>query len=257
MRDQIRTLAVLQPGYLPWLGFFDQLSRSDVFVFYDDVQYDKNGWRNRNRIKTPTGPHWLTVPVNVTHLGQRICDVEIENRSSWGKKHLGSIRQFYAKTPHFKTYFPVLEDLLQRKWDKIVDLDLVLIEQFMIWFEIKTEIHRSSALDVKGERNERLLNFCLRFDANRYLSGNAAQDYLDVDLFDKNGIEVCWQSYEHPVYPQGAGEFIPYLSALDLLLHCGPSSAEVIKNTANRQVTSSDHKTKEPSLLAHTNRVTN
>ncbi len=228
-----KTLAVLQPGYLPWLGFFDQLARSDVFVFYDDVQYDKNGWRNRNRIKTPAGPHWLTVPVNVKHLGQRICDVEIENRSNWSKKHLGSIRQYYGKAPYFKDYFPAIESLLEQQWEKIIDLDLALIDQFVQWFGIDTEFYRSSQLNVQGERNERLLNLCLRFGAERYLSGNAAQDYLDVDLFKSSGVEVCWQNYQHPVYPQILGDFIPYLSALDLLLNCGKESAEIIKTAAS------------------------
>src|SRR5437763_192566 len=112
-----RTLVVLQPGYLPWLGFFDQLRRSDVVVYYDDVQYDKHGWRNRNRIKAPSGPQWLTVPVRHAGLGwPRIADVEIEPDTPWARKHLGTIQQYYARAPFTPRYLPELADVLQRQW---------------------------------------------------------------------------------------------------------------------------------------------
>src|SRR5438105_15591658 len=111
------TLAVLQPGYLPWLGFYDQVRRADVFIYYDDVQFDKHGWRNRNRVKSPTGPHWLTVPVRHTGLGwQRVLDVEIDTKMPWVRKHLGSIKQFYARAPYLERYLPELAELLQRPW---------------------------------------------------------------------------------------------------------------------------------------------
>jgi hypothetical protein len=222
-----RTLAVLQPGYLPWLGFFDQLRRSDVFVLYDDVQYDKNGWRNRNRIKSPKGPHWLTVPVRVS-LGQRILDVEIDNRQTWARKHLGTIEQFYKKAPFFGTYFPALEATLTRTWDKLVDLDAALISQMASWLGIETEIVRCSELGVDGDRNLRLLNLCKHFKAERYLSGNAAQCYLDSELFGSNHIEVAWQDYQHPIYQQQYEGFEPYLSALDLLFNCGDNSKTIL-----------------------------
>ena len=123
------TLVILQPGYLPWLGFFDQMRRSDVFVYYDDVQYDKHGWRNRNRIKTPSGPQWLTVPVRHSGLGSpRIVDVEIDSRTPWVRKHLASIRQAYAAAPFLRQYMPELEELLQRRWERLVDLDLAVAE---------------------------------------------------------------------------------------------------------------------------------
>src|SRR6058998_3901315 len=118
-----RTLAVLQPGYLPWLGFFDQMRRADVFVYYDDVQFDKHGWRNRNRIKSPAGPHWLSVPVRHHGLGQpSILEVEIEPGTPWARKHVGTLRQFYARAPYVKNYLPALEELLMRPWTHIVDL---------------------------------------------------------------------------------------------------------------------------------------
>jgi WbqC-like protein len=225
----VTTLAVLQPGYLPWLGFFDQLMRSDVFVMYDDVQFDKHGWRNRNRVKSPQGPVWLTVPVLHKGLGwQKILDVKVNNETAWGRKHLATIRQLYARAPHLDRYVGVLEAMLSRSWEFLVDLDLALIQQMAAWLGVTTKIVRSSELPVDGDRSSRLLHFCQHFGAQRYLSGSAARDYLDVPLFESNGIAVDWQDYRHPVYPQQHGEFVPYLSAIDLLFNCGEESARVL-----------------------------
>jgi hypothetical protein len=223
-----RTLVVLQPGYLPWLGFFDQMRRSDIFVFYDDVQFDKHGWRNRNRIKSPAGQHWLTVPVRREGLGQRILEVEIDNRTAWARKHLGTIRQFYAGAPYLDRYWSELSALLQRRWELLVDLDIAVAELMCGWLGLRRPTARSSELKIGGERSQRLLNLCLHFGASRYLSGDAARNYLDVDLFARHGIEVEWQEYRHPVYKQQHGEFVPYLSALDLLLNCGDESAAIL-----------------------------
>jgi hypothetical protein len=126
--SQSKVIVVLQPGYLPWLGFFDQMRRADIFVYYDDVQFDKHGWRNRNRIKSPDGAHWLTVPVRRARLDQRILDVEIDNRAAWARKHVGSIRQFYASAPFLDRYLPELAALLERRWKLIVDLDLAVAQ---------------------------------------------------------------------------------------------------------------------------------
>ena len=221
---------MLQPGYLPWLGFFDQLQRSDCFIFYDDVQYDKNGWRNRNRIKSTTGePHWLTVPVRVHSLTQRLIETEIDNRAPWPRKHVGTLRQFYAKAPHLNRYLPELENLLLgRNWELLCDLDLAVIKLMCQWLGLERETMRSSELLITGDGSERLVNFCLQVGANHYLSGNAAQEYLDVELFARHGIEVEWQNYKHPTYPQQHGAFVPFLSALDLLFNCGDESAKII-----------------------------
>jgi hypothetical protein len=225
-----RTLAVLQPGYLPWLGFFDQMRRADVFIYYDDVQYDKNGWRNRNRIKSPGGqPHWLTVPVRVNSLSQLILETEIDNRTAWARKHAGTIKQFYARAPHLKRYLPELEELLMGKlWESLLELDMAVVGLMCRWMGLQRQVERSSELGIKGERSERLLNMCLHVGANRYLSGNAAQSYLDVSLFERHGIEVHWQDYRHPTYRQQHGEFVPFLSAIDLLLNCGDDSLNII-----------------------------
>jgi hypothetical protein len=223
------TVVVLQPGYLPWLGFFDQMRRCDVFVYYDDAQFDKNGWRNRNRIQTAQGPLWLTVPVLQSgRMGQRLCEVEIEHTQPWGAKHLRAIQQSYAKAPYLSAYFPGLEALLKRDWRLLVDLDLAAVELMCRWFGLERRTLRASTLGIGGGRSERLLSICRYLGATRYLSGSAAKDYLDVGLFADAGIGVVWQDYSHPIYPQLHNPFVPFMSALDLLLNVGPGSLAVV-----------------------------
>lgn len=227
----MKTLVVLQPGYLPWLGFFDQMRRADIFVYYDDVQYDKHGWRNRNRIKSSAGPQWLTVPVRHRGLGQpRILDVEIDPRTPWARKHFGSLRQLYARAPCAKQYLPELEELLMRPWERLVDLDLAVVAAMAQWLGLTPAIVRSSELGVNGEQSERLLRLCQHLGATRYLSGSAARDYLDVALFEQHGVQVAWQDYRHPEYLQQYGAFVPYLSAIDLLLNCGDESRAILES---------------------------
>jgi len=225
-------VAVLQPGYLPWLGFFDQMLRADVFVFYDDVPFDKHGWRNRNRVKSRMGPQWLTVPVRMGgKLGERIFDVQIDNNQPWGRKHIATLRQLYAGAAFKEKYLPALVEELSRPWDRIADLAIALTRMMASWLDIETPTYRSSELGVPGDRNTRLINICRHFGADRYLSGNAAQDYLDVAGFADEGIAVEWQNFQHPEYPQQYGEFVPFLSAIDLLLNCGPDSPALLKNS--------------------------
>ena len=229
------TVVVLQPGYLPWLGFFDQLRRCDIFVIYDDVQFDKHGWRNRNRIKSPSGPYWLTVPVRVNGLSQRILDVEIDNRIPWARKHVGTLEQFYAKAVYRDRYLPELAELLHRHWTSIADLDIAVTNLMCGWLGLHRRFACASELKIEGERSERLLNLCLHFGASRYLSGDSAKNYLDVKPFIENGIDVEWQNYQHPVYEQQHPEFVPYLSALDLILNCGDESLAIIRSGAPRE----------------------
>lgn len=211
------------------MGFFDQLIRSDVFVYYDDVQFDKHGWRNRNRIKSPNGPHWLTVPVmNKGKFGQTNLEVEIDNRQPWAHKHVATIKQFYGRAPYLNMYLPRLEELLCSGWSNLVDLDVAVVELMCEWLHVKRRIVRSSELDISGAKSERLLKICQHFGASNYISGDSAMDYLDIDLFTANSVSVEWQKFKHPVYPQLFGVFIPYLSTLDLLLNVGEQGYELL-----------------------------
>jgi len=226
-----KTIVVLQPGYLPWLGFFDQMRHSDIFVYYDDVKFDKHGWRNRNRIKAPAGPQWLTVPVLHHGKGQPlILETLIDTRSGWPRKHVETIRQCYARAPYVKQYLPQLGELLNRSWTHIADLDIAVTSLMAGWLKLTPNVVRASELRIGGAQTERLINFCLHFGAQRYFSGSAARDYLDVGEFERRGIEVIWQDYHHPVYRQLHEPFVPYLSAIDLLLNYGDDSAQILEN---------------------------
>jgi hypothetical protein len=230
------TVVVLQPGYLPWLGFFDQMRRADVFVYYDDVQYDTHGWRNRNRIKTQHGPLWLTVPVRHSGLSKpRILDVAIDARTNWARKHVASIRQAYAAAPFARQYVAALEAVLMESWERLVDLDLAVVLLLAEWLAARPRIERASTLGIGGGQTERLVNICRGLGATRYLTGSAARTYLDVALFERNGIAVEWQDFAHPVYPQLHGAFVPYLSAVDLILNCGEQSRAVLEGASRLQ----------------------
>ena len=223
------TLVVLQPGYLPWIGYFDLLQKADVFVHYDDVQFDKHGWRNRNRLKGSRGAVWLTVPVRHSgRAGQKILEVEIDDRQNWQRKHLATVRQLYARAPYLDSIFPNLTDILDRPWRRLVELDLAVVDWLARELGITTLRYQASELNICGDRNERLLNLCRHFGATTYLSGNAARDYLDVPQFSANGIRVVWHDYAHPAYGQQHGEFVSHLSLLDLILNVGPNSLAVL-----------------------------
>jgi hypothetical protein len=229
-------IAVLQPGYLPWLGFFDQELSVDTFVLYDDVQYDRRGWRNRNRIKSPDGPVWLTVPVEQKGKYEQIIrDVKIDNDRPWKKKHLGSIESFYKKSPYFDTLFPELSDIIGRDWEYLWELDFELIKWMNRVIGVGTPIKLASELHVTGEKSERLLAICHALKADEYYTGAAARHYLDIALFNaswevEGGIAVYFQEYVHPVYPQLYGGFVSHLSALDLLMIAAPQAKEIIRS---------------------------
>ncbi len=224
------TVAILQPGYLPWLGFFDQMARADVFVYYDDVQYDKHGWRNRNRIKVPGGAAWLTVPVLHKGLDKpRIDEILVDDSRDWKRKHLMTLRQAYARAPAAGTCLAELEALLAGEWRLLAELDIAVAALMCGWLGIRTRTVRSSQLGIGGGRSERLLNICRHFDATTYFSGASARDYLDTGLFEAQGVRVEWQAYEHPVYSQQHGPFLPCLSALDLVLNEGTRSADLFR----------------------------
>jgi hypothetical protein len=223
-------IGILQPGYLPWLGFFEQMYRSDVFVIYDDVQYDKEGWRNRNRIKTANGIQWLTVPVLLKGSdSQMIFDVKIDNKTNWRKKHLTAIRQNYSKAPCFKDYIGIFEDAYARDWDLLVALDMYFIQTLAECLGMgHKNIVRSSSLDIRGGRIERLIKICEFFGADVFYEGASGKNYIDEIEFLAKGVNVEFQNYRHPVYRQLYGNFIPCLSVIDLLFNHGTESLKII-----------------------------
>lgn len=230
-------IGILQPGYLPWLGFFEQLHRSDIFVIYDDVQYDKGSWRNRNRIKTANGVQWLTVPVRL-NFGNRtlVHEVAIENAINWRKKHAESIRQNYSKSPFFTCYWPLFEEAFDRQWALLIDLDIFFIERLAACLGLAGHrIIRSSTLNITGDRIGRLLAICSHFNANVFYEGAAGRNYINDRKFTDQGITVQYQHYNHPTYTQLYGKFVPYLSVIDLLFNHGEQSREIILSANTRR----------------------
>jgi hypothetical protein len=222
-------VVILQPSYVPWLGYFDQLYKSDVFVIYDDVQFDKHGWRNRNRIKTAKGPQWLTVPVLTHGLGKPTNrDVRITPNDPWRRKHLQALRTHYAKAPAFADVFPPIEDWLSKEWEYLWELDLAGLRLVCDMLGLRREIRLSSEMRVDGEQTERLVRICQALGATAYLSGDAARAYLDETLFAAAGIRLEYHGYHHPTYAQLYADFISHLSIIDLLMNHGARSLEIL-----------------------------
>lgn len=225
-----RTAVILQPSYLPWLGYFAQFHRCDVFVVYDDVQYDKHSWRNRNRIKTPNGALWLTVPVLTRGQDKPSNrEVKIDNATAWRRKHLQTIQQYYGKAPYFNDYVDLFARVYAREWTFLIDLNIELFHQLCAVLGLQRQIVLSSELNVKGDPVERLIDICKTLHCTHFFEGAAGRDYIDTERFVAAGIELEFQDYKHPTYNQLHGEFVPYLSVVDLLFNKGKESLEVLK----------------------------
>lgn len=221
---------ILQPSYLPWLGYLDQYAWCDRFVLYDDVQYDKGGWRNRNRILSAQGPVWLSVPVVVKGFPP-IRDVRVDTGRAWRRKHLESIRQCYGGAPFFDWLFPDLVAYYAQEQRFLLDWNVTGLRMLTGRLGMPWKGVLSSELGVAGRRTDRLVAICSLLGATNYLTGDAARAYLDEAAFTVQGITVHWHGYKHPVYPQRSQSFTPFLSVLDLMFCSGPSSLEILWRT--------------------------
>ncbi len=223
-------VSMLQPGYLPWLGFFEQVYRCDIFVIYDDAQYTKGDWRNRNRIKTAGGAKWLTVPVKKDSQYKPINKVKIDNSTNWGKKHLNLIEYNYHKSLYYKNYIDIFKHAYSLKWKYLAVLDAFFIMGLMISLKINTPLVASSSLNVEGKGTEKLINICKELGADTFYEGAAGRNYINNKDFTDNGIEIIYQDYKHPVYKQQYGDFVSHLSIIDLLFNCGKESLSILLN---------------------------
>jgi len=221
-------VSIHQPHYLPWLRYFEKMARADVFILLDTVQFSKNGWQNRNKIKTPNGPVLLTVPVHA-HLDQTLREVAIDNRQPWRAKHRRTLEQNYGKAPHYAEYEAFLDELYSQKWERLVELNAYLLGSLLRILGIETRVVMASSLDVPGVATQRLINLIKAVGGTRYYSGAYALDtYLDAGLLEKAGIGLELQEWHAPVYPQLYGEFESDLSIIDLLMNCGPDSLRIL-----------------------------
>ena len=220
--------AIHQLHYLPWLRYFDKIGRADVFIVLDNIQYNKNGWQNRNKIKSADGPQLLTVPVHAP-LGCMLDEVMIDNTQPWRKKHWAAIQQNYQRAPYFSNHKSFLHDVYLRDWQTLNELNRHMLEYYVAALGIQTHIAYSSKLDVPGIATERLINLMRAVGADAYYSGAYALDqYLDAASLEREGIALQLQEWRAPVYPQFHEPFVSDLSVIDLLLHCGPRSLEFI-----------------------------
>ena len=222
-------VAAIQSSFIPWRGYFDFIANVDMFVFYDDVQYSKNGWRNRNKIKTPKGAEWLTVPVVRRSLAQLISEIRIRDDCTWRKKHHSAWSANYCAAPYFDEVMELLGDLEKPQERTISELNIHLTRRICDYLEIKTPMILSSDLSLRGIKTERLIDLLKKLNATTYLSGPSADAYLDKDLFRQNGIRLEYKSYDYAPYPQLWGDFIGEVTVLDLIANCGPDAKNLIR----------------------------
>lgn len=223
-------LAAHQLHYLPWLRYFHKIAHCDTFVVLDNIQFNKNGWQNRNKIKAASGALLLSVPV-LQKFQQSLSEVRIDTKPPWRKKHWGAIQSNYRKTPYFKEHENFFREVYEKSWESLNDLNYEVLFYLLKALGIKTRVIRSSELALAGEATERLIGICKALGARAYLTGShAAQVYLDPAPFERAGIKLLFQEFECPSYPQLYPEkgFIPELSVVDLLFNCGPKSLEVL-----------------------------
>jgi hypothetical protein len=222
-------VGIIQSSYLPWRGYFDLIDDVDLFIFLEDVEYSRGTWRNRNRIKTPQGLRWLTVPVH-HRMGMLIQDVEIDYKLGWVDKHIASLRQSYSKAPHFERYANPIFDILARRLRTISELNVALTRELMRMLAIDTPTRLSSDIQASGQKDERVLSLLRAMGATHYLSGPAAKDYIVPARFAETGIALSYKSYQYTPYPQLHGVFESQVTVLDLLFNCGPESAKHLKS---------------------------
>ena len=230
MHRRDKRVAILQSNYIPWKGYFDIIASVDEFIIYDDVQYTKNDWRNRNQIMTPSGLIWLTIPVG-KNISRRIRDVELKD-ASWQRKHWRSIQQNYGRAPCYEEIASWLKPMyLEEHFTSLSQVNRAFIEAICSYLGITTKISNSADYYLREGKTECLVGLCLQAGASVYVSGPAAKDYIQVDLFDKENITLEWVDYSgYPEYQQNVGWFTHFVSVLDLLFNCGRNAPDYLRH---------------------------
>jgi hypothetical protein len=226
-------VTIMQPAYLPWLGYFHRVALSDRFIVLDHVQIDKSsktGFAHRNKVRTKDGWCWLTVPLKTKgqHGQLYLNRLDIANDQPWAARHWATLRHCYSGSPFFAEHAPALERIYTRPWERLVDLCRELTGYQLGAFGIDTPVQYSSDMDVPGAKDELILNLCRGAGATTYISGPFGRDYLNAEQFARAGIHVIYHDYHHPTYSQVYPGFEPCMAALDLLCNCGPGSREIL-----------------------------
>lgn len=239
------TGVILQPGYLPWIGFFDLMFQSDIFVIYDDVQYTKRDWRSRNRIKFNDKIHTLTVPVKTagTHREDlKINKALIDYNLDWQKNHIETIKHAYGKAKWFSQYSPELFEILSKTPPLLIDLlmSIIVWANKVLGIERKIVFSSQLSIDNKLKKSDRLIAICKKINIDHYLTGDAAENYISIEQFIKNNINVHFHNYQHPTYRQLGKEFISHLSIIDMIFNCGPESKSFFKEREFNKINSNN-----------------
>ncbi len=213
-------VAIHQPQFMPWLGYLDKIDQADLFVVLDSVQFKKNEWQNRNRIRTAQGWQWITVPV-LHKFGQRLDEVRINQQRDWQGRHLRALEMHYGRAPHLDQYLKELREIYRRTWDRLTDINLAVIRWLLDAFGIKTPLRLASEMHLRNEPTDRLIDICRAVGATQYVAGAGAAHYLDRMRFEASGVWLEEQHFRHPIYPQCYEPFVPGMAAIDLLLTCG------------------------------------
>jgi hypothetical protein len=223
---------ILQPSYIPWRGYFDLIHRADLFVFYDDVQYDTRGWRHRNRVKSPEGSVWLTIPVHAKGaqtLSRPIHSIETSSTGNWPAEHLRKLERLYSAAPFYADYREWLSSIYRNPPSLLADFTIATTRELASMLGItRTRFMRSSELPAHGTKTDRLLSILEHVGATQYLSGPSARDYIEADKFERAGIELEWMTYQYPEYPQLYPPYDPGVTILDLLFMTGPEAPDYI-----------------------------
>jgi len=221
-------VAIHQPNFLPWMGYFYKMAKCDIFIFLDNVQFSKNSFQNRVKIKTPQGAQWLTVPVHF-RFGQLTYEVQIDNQTNWREKHLKTFEMNYKRAPFFDEVYFLLKDIyLKAKWTSLVDFNIELIMKICGYLDIKPQIMKASSLGVDGKATELLIGLIKKVGGKIYLSGTGGMKYQDEERFKEEGIELIYSDFVHPIYPQLWGDFVEGLSIIDLLFNMGRGSRMIL-----------------------------
>lgn len=223
-------VTIHQPQFMPWLGYLDKVDQADLFLILDTVQFKKNEWQNRNRIRTSQGWQWLTVPV-LQQFGQRIDDVMINPTAIWKVQHLRALEMHYARAPYIDRYLPQLREIYAAPWTKLSDLNRATVQWLLKAYGILTPVRSASQYVAREEPTSRLIDLCRAVGATQYLAGPGSEQYMDKARFDDSGIQLEIQEFHHPIYRQAYEPFEPNLSALDLLFMQGPDALATLRRT--------------------------
>jgi hypothetical protein len=222
-------LTAHQPAYLPWLGYFHKIALADQFILLDSVQFEKNSFTNRNKIKTSNGPAWLTIPVEMKgHLDKRIVDIQMDAKSPWKKKHWTSLLMNYKKSPYFSRYEAFFESYYKTETNNLSDFISASSNFFFQELNIQLPGKKLSEMNIESKKQDLIIDLCKSTEANAFIFGSQGKEYADQELFKSNGINICFQEYKHPIYPQLWGAFEPFMGIVDALFNLGPERTKEI-----------------------------